>query len=242
MEQEKLVIVDDDIQALLDTGVSFESLQESGRVALFERPDYITAKLVHRVQKDYLSLQEVWDSILKCKGCPLGKSLSGKKVIYRGDTKSKVFVLGEAPGRKEAEIGTAFVGPAGVEFDKMVTLTLGINPNHFYISNTVRCRPPKNRKPTVIEQQTCQKYWQAEIRILEPKLIIALGSYATKALGLSKSPIMKELAGNLYSYQDIPVLVLYHPAATLYAQGERIREHIVKSLQKHKKLILESLG
>jgi DNA polymerase len=116
------------------------------------------------------------------------------------------MLIGEGPGAR-------FVGPAGKLLDEILA-AIGISRQSVFIANIVKCRPPQNRKPLPDEVAACLPYIHRQIRLIAPKVIVALGGTAAESLlGVRKS--IGELRGAVHTLDGIPVIVTYHPAALL---------------------------
>jgi len=125
-----------------------------------------------------------------------------------------VLVVGEGPGADEDAQGRPFVGKAGQLLDKMlaaISLSRGTN---CYIANVVKCRPPQNREPAPDEAAACRPFLDAQISLIRPRAIIALGRTAAQNI-LSTSDGINKLRGRFFEYRGIPVLPTYHPSALL---------------------------
>jgi uracil-DNA glycosylase len=144
----------------------------------------------------------------------LGKliKINSRVIFGAGDEHAKIMFIGEAPGAKEEAQGLPFVGRAGKLLD---TLIDGVNLKRpeVYITNVVKCRPPKNRTPRPNEILKSLPYLQKEIAIIKPKLIITLGRIATQSL-LNSSETLSSFRGKLnwYQPQKIAVLATFHPS------------------------------
>ena len=135
-----------------------------------------------------------------------------------GDPDADLMLVGEAPGFNEDNEGLPFVGKAGKLLDKIL-FAIGLNRfERVYISNILKCRPPKNRDPLPSEVEKCRPYLKRQIEIVRPKLIIALGKVAGKCLTGKDIPLNK-MRGKTYDYDGIPLRVTYHPAALLRNQN-----------------------
>jgi DNA polymerase len=123
------------------------------------------------------------------------------------------MLIGEGPGAREDATGRPFVGPAGKLLDEILA-AIGISRQSVFIANIVKCRPPQNRKPLPDEVAACLPYIHRQIRLIAPKVIVALGGTAAESLlGVRKS--IGELRGAVHTLDGIPVIVTYHPAALL---------------------------
>ena len=155
--------------------------------------------------------------ISNCQECQLSKTR--KNFVFGfGDPNADLMLVGEAPGFDEDIEGLPFVGKAGMLLDRIL-MAIGLNRfERVYISNILKCRPPKNRDPLPSEIEKCVPYLKKQIKIVRPKLIIALGKVAGKFL-ISKDIPLKEMRNHTYNYDGIPVRVTYHPAALLRNQS-----------------------
>jgi uracil-DNA glycosylase family 4 len=130
-----------------------------------------------------------------------------------GNPNARLFLVGEGPGATEDAQGRPFVGQAGTLLNGILE-AIEIPRDSVYITNIVKCRPPQNRKPLPDEIAACIPYLHRQLEIIRPKVILALGSTAAEAmLGVRKS--LGELRGKVHTYNGIPLIVTYHPAALL---------------------------
>lgn len=174
-------------------------------------------------------LELFYQDIRNCSKCPLHKSRK-QVVTGEGGYKLKVLLLGEAPGKTEDALGRPFTGRAGKLLDDILR-RIKLSRNDVFITNSVKCRPPSNRKPYKNELITCSAYLKKELEILKPKVIVALGATGLQALSLigvlknNKNVLtynnvkLKEVRGKtltlLVNDLAISVLPTYHPAACL---------------------------
>lgn len=130
-----------------------------------------------------------------------------------GNPKAKLFLVGEGPGATEDATGRPFVGQAGNLLNGILD-AIELPRDSVYITNIVKCRPPQNRKPLPDEIAACMPYLHRQLELIRPKVIVALGGTAGEAmLGVRKS--LGELRGKVHTYNGIPLIVTYHPAALL---------------------------
>ena len=156
-------------------------------------------------------------TISSCKLCELGNSRN-KFVFGVGDPFADILLVGEAPGKEEDLKGEPFVGKAGKLLDKILSAIQMNRNKNVYICNVLKCRPPMNRDPLPIEAEKCEPYLLHQIKLIKPKIIVALGRIsATTLLQLDVS--LKSLRGKLHDYYGTPLLVTYHPAALLRNQN-----------------------
>jgi len=167
-----------------------------------------------------LSLQ-----IKSCEKCPLYKNRKNA-VPGEGNWKSKIMLIGEAPGFNEDEQGRPFVGKAGKLLEEFLN-SIGKNREDVFITNVVKCRPPNNRQPEEDEIKICTSlYLDKQIELIKPKLIVCLGNvsanYIFKKFGL-KFESMKKTHGKIFSISNLfiqtKIIATYHPAAILRNQN-----------------------
>ena len=130
-----------------------------------------------------------------------------------GNPDAKLVLVGEGPGATEDATGRPFVGQAGQLLDSILQ-AIDVPRSAVYITNIVKCRPPQNRKPLPDEIAACIPYLHRQLELIRPKVILALGGTAGEALlGVRKS--LGELRGKVHTFNGIPLVVTYHPAALL---------------------------
>jgi uracil-DNA glycosylase len=167
----------------------------------------------HMNQKEtkYLLLQKLYEPYKKCIACPLGKLGRQTVVFGDGNPDAQLMIIGEAPGKDEDEQGIPFVGRSGKFLTKILT-SLGISRKEIFITNSVKCRPPQNRKPTPLESNTCKNILLInQIEIIKPKVICTLGSAAIESL-LEKPIKLGDIHGTKLLFNSITVIPTYHPA------------------------------
>lgn len=157
-----------------------------------------------------------------CSNCALRGGCS-RVVPGDGNPEAKIMFIGEAPGKKEDELGKPFVGAAGKFLNEMLA-SINLKREDVYIANVVKCRPPENRDPSPEEVATCWPWLEKQIEIIDPKLIVTLGRHSLGRF----FPNMKisEVHGKAFR-RELPNIgtkvyyALYHPAAALYNGGMR---------------------
>jgi uracil-DNA glycosylase len=158
------------------------------------------------------TLEEVAERIRTTHCCALCPHRTNA-VPGEGNPDAKLFLVGEGPGAREDAQGRPFVGQAGTLLNGILE-AIELPRDSVYITNIVKCRPPQNRKPLPDEIAACIPYLHRQIEIVKPKVILALGGTAGEALlGVRKS--LGELRGKVHTYNGIPLVVTYHPAALL---------------------------
>lgn len=130
-----------------------------------------------------------------------------------GNPKARLVLVGEGPGATEDATGRPFVGAAGQLLDSILD-AIDLPREDVYITNIVKCRPPGNRKPLPDEIASCIPYLWRQLAIIKPSVILTLGGTAAESL-LAVKKSLAELRNKVHSYNGIPVVVTYHPAALL---------------------------
>lgn len=170
-------------------------------------------------------------AVAGCTACGLAATRT-QTVFGVGHERAHWMVVGEAPGENEDRLGEPFVGAAGQLLDRMLAaLQLARRdppqgelpaPRRVFITNTLKCRPPGNRNPAPQELQRCEPFLVRQIELVQPRVILALGAYAARALLRSELPVGK-LRGQVHRWRGIPLVVSYHPAYLLRSPGEKAR-------------------
>lgn len=161
---------------------------------------------------------ELRQAVVGCQGCALHRSRR-QTVFGVGDEHADWMLVGEAPGEQEDLHGEPFVGPAGKLLDAML-MAVGRSREQVYIANILKCRPPRNRDPSVQEAASCRHYLERQIELVAPRVIMAVGPVAAQNLLATDRP-MRELRGRVHRYRDIPLIIGYHPAYLLRSPGEK---------------------
>ena len=152
-----------------------------------------------------------------CTRCPLASTRT-QVVFGVGDPGADLMFVGEAPGRDEDLKGEPFVGRSGQLLDRLVEEEMGLLRDHFYIANVVKCRPPGNRDPHPAEISSCRPYLEAQVELIDPKVVVTLGNFATKLL-LDTTEGITKLRGKAYPYSGRTLVPTFHPAAVLRGGG-----------------------
>jgi uracil-DNA glycosylase len=150
---------------------------------------------------------------MDCHKCDL--SISRTHVVLGvGNKQADIMIIGEAPGYQEDKVGTPFVGESG-EYLKELLANIGITEENAYITNVVKCRPPKNRTPFPAEISICTKYFLSnEIQYVDPVFIIAVGKTAIMSVTGKDLPV-KDMVGGIYAIGKRWVIPIYHPSYIL---------------------------
>ena len=166
--------------------------------------------------KNSAQLNSLKDKVKICNNCELCKTRT-KTVFSDGCETAPVMFIGEAPGKNEDETGIPFIGRAGQLLRKFL-FEIGYKQEDFYIANTIKCRPPENRKPTNIEKEACYGYLEKQIELIDPKIIVLVGSTAMESFIEEKTTISKargkifkrKIAGKERAFMPI-----FHPSYLL---------------------------
>ena len=176
------------------------------------------------------NLQE--NKINNCKLCNLYKSRLNI-VFGSGNPEAKLVFIGEAPGIDEDICGKPFVGRSGNLLTKMIE-AMEFKRSDVYICNVVKCRPPNNRNPEIHEIATCEVFLKDQLRIIQPKVLVALGSYAYKSL-IKTSKSISEARGIWVNYNKILLMPTFHPAYLL--RNNNKKKYVWKDLQNVMKIL-----
>jgi uracil-DNA glycosylase len=178
----------------------------------------------HKVE----ALVAIQEEIGDCTRCPLAYAGRRKIVFADGDANARLMFVGEGPGADEDIQGLPFVGKAGQLLNNMIQ-AMGLKREQVYIANIVKCRPPNNRTPEPVEANTCDQFLLKQIDVVQPEMIVALGSTAaTYLLGVKQS--LSALRGRWHSCRGAKLAVTYHPAFLL--RDPRMKAEAWKDLQR----------
>jgi uracil-DNA glycosylase family 4 len=169
--------------------------------------------------KKQLELDQIKADILKQNICPDLAKTAKQLVMGDGNPDADIVFVGEAPGKNEDEQGIPFVGAAGKFLNEMLGL-IGLERKDIYITNIVKYRPPNNRDPEPSEKEAFLPYLAAQIKVIEPKLIVLLGRHSMDSM-LPQGLQISACHGEPKRYKGHVYLPLYHPAAALYNGGLR---------------------
>ena len=163
---------------------------------------------------------ELRQRVAGCTRCALHKSRT-QTVFGTGSEKATWMIIGEAPGAEEDRRGEPFVGRAGKLLDEMLR-AIGLERGEVFIANVLKCRPPNNRDPSQDEADHCRSHLEAQIDLLNPGIIVAVGRIAAQQLLKTDAPLGK-LRGKAHSLRDgsLPLVVTYHPAYLLRSPSQK---------------------
>jgi uracil-DNA glycosylase family 4 len=163
-------------------------------------------------------LERVAAEAATCTRCRLHESRT-QVVFGQGHPNAELMFVGEAPGFHEDRQGLPFVGPSGQLLNRLLA-GIGLRRDDVYVCNVVKSRPPRNRDPQPDEIAACRPWLDAQIRLVDPKVVVTLGNFAAKTL-LETPTGISRLRGQTYPFQGRVLLPTFHPAAALHAEGRR---------------------
>jgi uracil-DNA glycosylase len=151
----------------------------------------------------------------EAEACTRCRLAAGRRTVVfgSGNPDADLMFIGEGPGAEEDKQGLPFVGPAGQLLTKIIG-AIGLLREQVYIANVVKCRPPGNRDPQPDEVAACRSFLAEQVRLVQPRVIVALGRIAGQTLLGNELPVGR-LRGAWHRVFDVPLRVTYHPAALL---------------------------
>ena len=201
-------------------------------------------KAINRYKKDNYeipedkskSLELLKKSIMNLKKCDLKKN--AKNIVFSdGNPKSKIMLIGEAPGANEDDEGLPFVGRAGMLLDKMLA-AINLDRKKVYISNVINYRPPENRRPTDEEIKRYLPFITKHIEIINPKILVLLGSTAMNAL-IGNDVVISKMRGKWIEKEfgncKTSVIITFHPAFLMRQPAQKKMSWIDLKMIREKK-------
>ena len=219
-----------------------ELISSSPKNRIMKKKDYVSKKLKKSDElnstkvseeinlEEINTLEELKDKMSAFQGCQLYKSATNM-VFSDGNPKSKIMLIGEAPGHDEDLQAKPFVGRSGKLLDKMLE-AIDLNREKVYIANIIPWRPPANRRPTEDEINSCLPFILKHIEIIKPSALMLLGSTATFAILRNKEGISKirgKWVDLKINQMTIPTMPTFHPAFLLRQPGQK--KHVWTDLQ-----------
>lgn len=159
-----------------------------------------------------MTLDRIKEAVQACQRCGL---CTGRRnpVSGTGPDRADLMIIGEAPGMTEDALGKPFVGQSGRLLDRLLG-EVGLKRSDVFITNIVKCRPPNNRDPEQDEIDACNRYLQAQLKLVQPKVVVTLGKFATQTV-LNTMQTMTELRGTVWNEADYLIVPIFHPAYIL---------------------------
>lgn len=176
---------------------------------------------------DYENMEDIRNAIQSCQGCPLHKTRTNV-VFGSGNESAKLVFVCEAPGEDEDLQGKPFVGRAGQKLTQIIE-AMGLSRQEVYITNVLKCRPPGNRNPLPDEIKACEPFLINQLKLIKPKIICALGTFAAQTLLRTDQRIFL-LRGRFHTYQGIKLMPTYHPAFLL--RNPKFKRDVWEDVQK----------
>jgi uracil-DNA glycosylase family 4 len=177
------------------------------------------------------TLKQLANQIRKCRKCPLYRTRI-RAVPGEGPVNAKIMIIGQAPGAEENKTGRPFIGRAGRFLNKLLEIAK-IERGKVFITSPIKCFPPKNRKPTKKEIETCLPYLKRQIGFINPQKFILLGEIAFKVFFPNEN--LKNFRGKLIKKDDKSYFIVYHPAAGVRFQ--KFRKILEKDFKKFSKTL-----
>lgn len=165
----------------------------------------------------FTSLEEVAQRVAVCPDCDLCRSRV-KAVPGEGPANAEIMFIGEGPGWHENQQGRPFVGAAG-QFLTQLLASIGLTREDVFITNVVKCRPPGNRDPLPDEIAACSKYLDAQLALINPKMIVTLGRHSMARF--FPGARISQIHGQARKENGVVYFPMYHPAAALHQQSLR---------------------
>jgi DNA polymerase len=159
------------------------------------------------------------DQVRTCQRCPELVKHRTQTVFGTGNLRPRLVLMGEAPGADEDRLGEPMVGASGQLLNKIIA-AMKMSREDVYILNAAKCRPPQNRNPTDGECANCRPYWDRQLEILRPEVIVCLGAVASKTL-LQTNAYVGQLRGTIHDYRGAKVVVTYHPSYLLRTESAK---------------------
>jgi DNA polymerase len=231
------------ITALKQIRQTSNRLPRASRITLARLEGVIPAAAPPKAER----MSPIRERVCGCAKCPHLARSRTQTVFGVGNLDADILFVGEAPGAEEDAQGEPFVGRAGQLLTRIIQ-AMGFGRSDVYIANILKCRPDMpagstgNRPPTPEEMQTCRPYLLEQIRVIEPRVIVALGAVAVEGL-LGSRGTMRELRGRWNSFDGIPLMITYHPAYLLRNQSpsekRKVWEDMLQVLDKLQKPVTE---
>lgn len=184
-------------------------------------------------------LDELKEKLKNCKGCPLCSTRTNL-VFSDGNPEAKIMLIGEAPGADEDRLGVPFVGRAGKLLDEFFKMAGIDRQKDIYICNTLKCRPPNNRKPEPMEKKACAPYLKFQMDVIKPKIIVLCGATALESF--IKGYTITKARGKIFKGSKGTVFVpVFHPSYLLRnhsLEENSPRDLMLKDLKMIKELSL----
>jgi DNA polymerase len=175
-------------------------------------------------------METVKERVERCTACPLHLTRTNV-VVGEGNLDTKIVFVGEGPGEEEDKTGRPFVGRAGMLLTELLN-EVGIKREDVYICNVVKCRPPNNRTPTTEEMFACGHFLLAQIEIINPSVVVALGATALSFFMDGKKVSITKVRGNPMDWLGGKKIVpTFHPSYLLRNRSKELRKIVLEDLE-----------
>ena len=221
----------DVLRATCDLSRATSDVQDGTQVAL--STSHVTSSTSHGARSTLHVIREDIGDCIRCKLHAQGRT---QIVFGVGNPDADLMFVGEAPGADEDIQGIPFVGRAGQLLTKIIE-AIGLSRDQVYIANVIKCRPPGNRNPDPDEVESCEPFLFRQIDAIKPRVIVALGTFAAKALLKTQDPISR-LRGRIYDFRGAKLIPTFHPAFLLRSP-ERKRD-VWEDMKKVRALLQEA--
>ncbi len=181
-----------------------------------------------------MNIDELNKMIKNCRRCRLSETRTNA-VCGEGNLNAKIMLIAQAPGEKEDKAGRMFVGPSGKVLDELLTLA-GIKRQEIYMTNLIKCMLPNYRRPKEDEIKTCSYYLDEEIKLINPKILVPLGYYATcyifqkYNISLPLTQKFSSIYGRVFLADNKKIFPLPHPATMLY--NPNFKQDLIENYRK----------
>lgn len=179
--------------------------------------------------------EELKNFVDHCPRCPLSGTRN-HSVMGKGSLDARMMFIAEAPGYNEDRDGVPFTGPSGTIFDELLA-EIDLRRQDIYLTNIVKCHPPKNRDPLPEEQEACIAYLKYETLLIRPQIMVCLGRIAAQRIIRPDYRITRE-HGTFLFRKNTWLTAVYHPSAILRdpAKLEEAKEDFRKIQEKYREL------
>lgn len=180
--------------------------------------------------RELTKLELLEEKVKCCSACTLYFDRI-QPVFGEGKPDANIMIIGEAPGQEEDKQGKPFVGRSGTVL-KSLLKHFNLTRENVFIANIIKCKPPKNRNPEPEEIKACIKFLHAQITLVQPKVLVLLGSVAYKSLFPKNELTITEVRGQWLEYCGIPTICTFHPAYILRNQTKEVKGKVVADFAK----------
>jgi uracil-DNA glycosylase family 4 len=226
---DEYIIILDSVKSYVEDQLELGFSELPGDEHNEESSDSLFGMTESKAKVDFNTMDDIRKAVEACQACPLHKTRTNV-VFGTGNENTNLVFVGEAPGADEDQQGKPFVGKAGQKLTQIIN-AMGLSRDEVYITNVLKCRPPNNRNPLPFEIETCEPFLIAQLKLINPKIICTLGTFASQTL-LRTDQQISRLRGKFHTYQDIRLMPTYHPAFLL--RNPKFKKDVWEDVQKVK--------